>query len=1139
MMVEGNIIEKSLLPILNYQSELFAVMVDLPQLSTGFLKLVGINIFKYCKFQNSEKILTRQAEKNEGDQKEQAAKLRQQSLAICSNYFDLMAYQLNDKLNERKRENLLKFISEVSFKMTACSIRVLCSNKEEPKIAKLKRVNKRTKVFRLMGFQIALDSIIIQSIFYKKDIKPVAKRLGKINKGKTQRWAAKDAFARIDQLYGSYFDGKHLINMNPLQFQKERVQNWENNIHNPLMFSKFFGLRKIFKTTQWNIDQEIKAFRSNHLFNFNYERDFVPSYLSESIHKKPHNSHFVKSEYLSSFDDESSEKNESFSPYEAIHSKYYHPGSFNPSPHFKFPCDDDSKLFEMKKTDKIKNIYRINGDKTRKASRFSRKSKDFNFSPVGVFFKANSLCYRKYKKYRIKNSKDETLRIFNHFLTIKGCKLLVSQWLKPIFTYVFEEPFKNMRERRARNREIMKKQSERRLNIQRRSHLVDASFETEEDAQEHHQHHDHGLLFTEDISNKVTKSFTLGIKVEKPEFNINDYENNCQILFASDKECFITFSQEFLEYDLFEQDYKKTVKCGFSDLQLFTVPPNINTENKIFWLEDTLTQPFKTDSTSSNLTETELSQENSYENTSGEEELDRSVFDNFLDADPKKLERETQKVMSRRGYSVQGSIRSRQENRSVSSSRRNLKMNFKTQRRSKSKVDHVLRSSRASYTKLKKIDLDPKKIDIKSNLAEPQKKKNIFLSAQKEKANSQKKRRNSFEKLPKKESYVHNFIRKGILNRIIYCEKATFRYISYKNSKCIIDFSKPITPENILFMENNEGRQVIWNGRFRTNKFIANIGTFTSIMSSQDFEIFFIMNSFLMSMFGQGSEQRKENLDMRYKRMLEELKNIGEDGLMTYIQEKIKEKDINKKKMMLDNSKKTNFEYVFDKIQLLMTEGEKEFLKLIIRKCHGKHVFSSTGQNDITFGIKDIEIDNVMVKSGEHDKVLQRLTNHRHNQNQAILLNQSYYTVPGVNPMNRWKVVSNYEIMITPLRVDITKDIYEKLSNYIFRKETERLQKKIDEDLETQKLYVQNPELYFRIREMTLKKHKELYLKEQQEGKKDLAKKNTTIQIPPTYYKRVRLGEMRLVVTFRANSLLMVSAQILKLNPNLSRVAKG
>jgi hypothetical protein len=69
--------------------------------------------------------------------------------------------------------------------MTACSIRLLCSNKEEPKIAKLKREHKRTKLFRLMGIQLALDSIIIQSIFYKKEIKASAKRLGKINKGKT------------------------------------------------------------------------------------------------------------------------------------------------------------------------------------------------------------------------------------------------------------------------------------------------------------------------------------------------------------------------------------------------------------------------------------------------------------------------------------------------------------------------------------------------------------------------------------------------------------------------------------------------------------------------------------------------------------------------------------------------------------------------------------------------------------------------------------------------------------------------------------------------------------------------------------------------------------------------------------------
>jgi Golgi-body localisation protein domain len=54
------------------------------------------------------------------------------------------------------------------------------------------------------------------------------------------------------------------------------------------------------------------------------------------------------------------------------------------------------------------------------------KYEEFNFSPVGVFFKANSLCYRKHKKYKIRSNEEDTLRIFNHFLTVKGCKLLVS-----------------------------------------------------------------------------------------------------------------------------------------------------------------------------------------------------------------------------------------------------------------------------------------------------------------------------------------------------------------------------------------------------------------------------------------------------------------------------------------------------------------------------------------------------------------------------------------------------------------------------------------------------------------------------------------------------------------------------------------
>ena len=190
-----------------------------------------------------------------------------------------MAYQLNEKLNDKSKDNLLKFISEVGLKVTACSIRLLCSNKENPKIAKLKRENKRTKVFRLIGIQIALDSIIVQCVFHKKELRVSAKRLGTISKGITQRWAAKDAFARTHQIYASFFDGLHLIPMDPHQFQKDRMENWEDNIQNPKMFQKFFGLKKGFETTQQIINQETKSLGSNHLFKFDYNRDFFPSYL--------------------------------------------------------------------------------------------------------------------------------------------------------------------------------------------------------------------------------------------------------------------------------------------------------------------------------------------------------------------------------------------------------------------------------------------------------------------------------------------------------------------------------------------------------------------------------------------------------------------------------------------------------------------------------------------------------------------------------------------------------------------------------------------------------------------------------------------------------------------------------------------
>jgi len=53
------------------------------------------------------------------------------------------------------------------------------------------------------------------------------------------------------------------------------------------------------------------------------------------------------------------------------------------------------------------------------------------------------------------------------------------------------------------------------------------------------------------------------------------------------------------------------------------------------------------------------------------------------------------------------------------------------------------------------------------------------------------------ESLPRNVDDIHGLVRKGILSRIIFCDRAMIRMISFQNAKSIIDFSKPITTENV------------------------------------------------------------------------------------------------------------------------------------------------------------------------------------------------------------------------------------------------------------------------------------------------------------------------------------------------------
>ena len=134
--------------------------------------------------------------------------------------------------------------------------------------------------------------------------------------------------------------------------------------------------------------------------------------------------------------------------------------------------------------------------------------------------------------------------------------------------------------------------------------------------------------------------------------------------------------------------------------------------------------------------------------------------------------------------------------------------------------------------------------------------------------------------------------------------------------------------------------------------------------------------------------------------------------------------------------RRSSFEYRFKEIVLNMTKGPHEkaaLMKINIYNCHGMHTSKSNDFYEIKFGIQNFEIDNPKIEKGEKNRVLKRMdssTGGQANNNplsEAVVINQKFFTVLG-DPrdgfVNRWKVVSDFEIMIAPMVVNVTKDIY-------------------------------------------------------------------------------------------------------------------
>lgn len=201
------------------------------------------------------------------------------NLAVYSNYVDLMAYTFNEKLNEgNSNPNIIKLISSVRLRISASSLRILCSTTSPKETSHKKTEPDRHEMpedepqpSNFTGLQFVIDSLFYKSTFYKKKVNMRVKRLDNLKKGKgLKKWASEKGFSIVNMIYAGFFKGNDLLPLKPEEFIEVRKKNWPSSMENPVNFRKFFGL-----DPKGDRAMNLANFSDdyiNHLFNFEEKR---------------------------------------------------------------------------------------------------------------------------------------------------------------------------------------------------------------------------------------------------------------------------------------------------------------------------------------------------------------------------------------------------------------------------------------------------------------------------------------------------------------------------------------------------------------------------------------------------------------------------------------------------------------------------------------------------------------------------------------------------------------------------------------------------------------------------------------------------------------------------------------------------
>jgi hypothetical protein len=534
-----DLVSSSDVPIIHYEANIFNDLINLPQLRHEYLRLHGIRPSNY---------------KQKGTEAD--ISINKQKVAVCSNYMELLTYSLNQALN-RKEENLIKFISQISLKLHTTSIRLIASNKDTSTRI-LRQLSDEHKKLEddciVVGFQSIIESVTYSSTFVKKkleffneghsNVAPLRQdNPPKDPSGGLMVWVVQDGRGEINCFVAGYLY-KHF---KLIQFDKEALTAYKNAVWNISMDNKkqfltFFGLN-LESASTYTSEANSPTTQSDVLTLFNHDRLHIDL---QCVHGPS--------------DDCS-----------------LSPTTPSPKQPTKFSPDTNPFVNYIKLSPAEEFTLRM------KSSKLEDKVLEFNQNEV--FFTTKLIIYEFSKKREIMiQNKDELVdehiieAKFDHFVSLFDSRICIVYSLFKVITALMD-----IKQEKNLNK---KKMAEKKKQIYSNSNDDDGTeeFKTSEDIKWKDQElekevlkkmslmEDHTNLNPRPATGKAQESntsYVFGMVITKPQFNFNDYLNYNQTIFTSKEECFIYLQKDTLKYDYFQMDPRFIIKILFKDLELF------------------------------------------------------------------------------------------------------------------------------------------------------------------------------------------------------------------------------------------------------------------------------------------------------------------------------------------------------------------------------------------------------------------------------------------------------------------------------------------------------------------------------------------------------------------------------------------